>query len=79
MFENNFDQQPVGFTPLDGSGTGSNFVSDGEGKAVVSIISPLPLTHDNAVRVIYHSDGKTHKKLRGEIGHDAHHQLIVRP
>ena len=79
VFENHFDQKPAGFTPLDGNGTYNKFVSDDEGKANVTIISPLPLTHDNAVLVIYHSDGKTHKKLRGEIGVDAHHQLIVRP
>ncbi|MDY7548339.1 hypothetical protein QN379_16150 [Glaciimonas sp. Gout2] len=79
VFENHFDQKPVGFTPLDGNGTANKFVSDGEGKANVTIISPLPLTHDNAVLVIYHSDGKTHAKLRGDIGVDAHHQLIVRP
>ena len=79
VFENHFDQKPVGFTPLDGNGTANKFISDGEGKANVTIISPSPLTHDNAVLVIYHSDGKTHAKLRGDIGVDAHHQLIVRP
>lgn len=79
VFENHFDQKPVGFTPLDGNGTQNKFVSDGDGKAYVTIISPLPLTHDNAVLVIYQSDGKTHAKLRGEIGVNAHHQLIARP
>lgn len=79
LFENHFDQKPVGFTPLDGNGTDNNFVADAEGKAVVSTISPSTITHDNAVLVVYHSDSKTHGKVRGEIGVNAHHQLIARP
>jgi hypothetical protein len=49
------------------------------GKAVMTVIAPAILTHDNAVLVVYHSDGKAHGKLRGNIGLDAHHQLIARP
>jgi hypothetical protein len=79
LFENHFDQKPIGFTPLDGNGTDNNFVADAQGKAVITTISPAPLTHDNAVLLVYHSDGKSHGKLRGEIGVTAHHQLIVRP
>jgi len=79
LFENHFDQKPVGFTPLDGNGTDNNLVADAEGKAVHTTISPASITHDNAVLVVYHSDGKAHGKLRGEIGVNAHHQLIVRP
>jgi hypothetical protein len=79
LFENHFDQKPIGFTPLDGDGTDNNFVTDAKGKAVVTTVSPTTITHDNAVLVVYHSDGKTHGKLRGEIGINAFHQLIVRP
>ena len=79
LFENHFDQQPVGFTPLDGTGSGNNFVADGEGKAVVSMVSPTLVTHDNAVLVVYHSDRKTHAASRGDLGVNAHHQLIARP
>jgi len=79
LFENHFDQKPIGFTPLDGKGTDNDFVADAQGKAVLTTISPQPLTHDNAVLVVYHSDGKPHGKLRGEVGVDAHHQLIARP
>ncbi|MFC5429767.1 hypothetical protein ACFPTO_13310 [Paraburkholderia denitrificans] len=50
-----------------------------EGNAVLTTIAPAPLTHDNAVLVVYHSDGKSHGKLRGDIGVTAHHQLIARP
>lgn len=79
LFENHFDQKPVGFTPLDGTGEANSFVADATGKAVLTTIAPAPLTHDNAVLVVYHSDGKTYGKSRGDIGVNAHHQLIVRP
>lgn len=79
LFENHFDQKPVGFTPLDGDGVDNSFVADAGGKAVFSAYSPNTLTHDNAVLLVYHSDGMNHGKLRGEIGLDAHHQLILRP
>jgi len=79
LFENHFDQKPVGFTPLDGNGTDNNVVANAEGKAVLTAMSPTAITHDNAVLVVYHSDGKTHGKLRGDIGINAHHQLIARP
>ena len=79
LFENHFDQKPVGFTPLDGNGTDNNVVANAEGKAVLTTMSPTAITHDNAVLVVYHSDGKTYGKLRGDIGINAHHQLIARP
>lgn len=79
LFENHFDQKPVGFTPLDGTGETNSFVADPAGKAVITTIAPAPLTHDNAVLVVYHSDGKAHGLSRGNIGVDAHHQLIARP
>ena len=79
LFENHFDQKPIGFTPLDGSGSANSFVASDQGRAVFTAVSPNVLTHDNAVLVIYHSDGKTHGLSRGEIGVNAHHQLIARP
>ena len=79
LFENHFDEKPVGFTPLDGSGTDNSFVADAKGAAVLTMYAPKPLTHDNAVLLVYHSDGKVHGKSRGSIGLDAHHQLIVKP
>ncbi|CAB3803551.1 hypothetical protein LMG28614_05847 [Paraburkholderia ultramafica] len=79
LFENHFDQKPVGFTPLDGTGKTNNFVADASGKAAITVVAPAPLTHDNAVLLVYHSDGKTHGQSRGNIGVDAHHQLIARP
>ena len=79
FFKNHFDQKPIGFTPLDGLGTDNSFIASAAGRGVVSIMSPSPLTHDNAVLLVYHSDGKTYGKSRGEIGLNAHHQLIVRP
>lgn len=79
LFENHFDQKPIGFTPLDGQGTDNNFIANAEGKAVVTTIAPTALSHDNAVLVVFHSDGTPHGMSRGAIGIDAHHQLIARP
>lgn len=79
LFENHFDQKPIGFTPLDGLGTDNNFVAGANGEAEVTLIAPAVLTHDNAVLVVYHSDGIQHGMSRGAIGVDAHHQLIARP
>ena len=78
LFENHFDQQPVGFTPLDGTAATNTFFADADGNASHSVVVPRPLTHDNAVLLVYHSDGDTHGLSRGTIGVDAHHQLIVR-
>jgi hypothetical protein len=78
LFENHFDQKPVGFTPLDGTGKTNGFTADGNGGAAISVMSPQPLTHDNAVLLVYHSDNTLHGTERGEIGVNAHHQIIVR-
>ncbi|MDB5762169.1 MAG: hypothetical protein JWQ21_1164 [Herminiimonas sp.] len=79
LFENHFEQHPIGFTPLDGTGIDNNFIADSNGRGTVTVISPSILTHDNAVLLVYHSDGQTHGKSRGAIGLNAHHQLIARP
>ena len=79
LFENHFDQQPVGFTPLDGAGKANNFVADKKGAAQVAVTTPQMLTHANAVLLVYHSDKTFHGDQRGEIGVTAHHQLIARP
>ena len=78
LFENHFDQQPIGFTPLDGSGTTNTFVARKNGKATVTVKVPQPMSHANAVLLVYHSDNQAHGASRGEIGVNAHHQLIAR-
>ncbi|CAN5326396.1 hypothetical protein BH09GEM1_BH09GEM1_40960 [soil metagenome] len=78
LFENHFDQSPVGFTPLDGTGATNTFVADTQGRAHVTVTAPSLPTHDNAVLVVYHSDGIAHGTSRGTIGANAHHQLIAR-
>ena len=78
LFENHFDQKPIGFTPSDGTGKSNSFSADASGRAAVSLMSPRPLTHDNAVLLVYHSDNTAHGMERGEIGVTAHHQIIVR-
>lgn len=78
LFENHFDRQPIGFTPLDGTGAGNSFVASPRGTAAISIRAPEPLNHDNAVLLVFHSDGAAHGASRGEIGVSAQHQLIAR-
>ncbi len=78
LFENHFDQQPVGFTPLDGAGTANDFVANQNGGAQVTVVAPQALTHANAVLLVYHSDKTSHGNQRGDIGINAHHQLIAR-
>jgi hypothetical protein len=78
LFENHFDQQPVGFTPLDGAGKANDFVASADGSAKISVLAPQVLTHANAVLLVYHSDKTSHGDQRGDIGVNAHHQLIAR-
>jgi hypothetical protein len=78
LFENHFDQKPVGFTPLDGTGKTNDFVAGADGTAKLMVTAPHKLTHDNAVLLVYHSDKTAHGEQRGDIGVNAHHQLIAR-
>ena len=78
LFENHFDQQPVGFTPLDGTGKANNFLASKKGTGRITLTAPQMLTHVNAVLLVYHSDKTFHGDQRGEIGVTAHHQLIAR-
>jgi hypothetical protein len=78
LFENHFDQQPVGFTPLDGKGAKNSFVANANGAATITAIAPQALTGANAVLLVYHSDHATHGLSRGDLGATAHHQLIAK-
>lgn len=78
LFENHFDTKPVSFTPLDGKGTRNSFKAKRDGSASVSVRSPGMPTGVNAVLLVYHSDGKSHGESRGQIGVNAHHQLIAK-
>ena len=78
LFENHFDQKPVGFTPLDGAGAANSFKTDAKGHATATVTAPQKLTHDNAILVILDDDGQTHGTSRGDIGINAQHQLIAR-
>jgi hypothetical protein len=77
LFENHFDQKPIGFTPLDGMGERNNFVADKSGGAKITVTAPSTPTKVNAILLVYHSDGTDHGKERGAIGVNAHHQLIA--
>jgi hypothetical protein len=78
LFENHFDQQPVGFSPLDGAGKTNDFVARENGGAQITVVAPQALTHANAILLVYHSDKTSHGDQRGDIGINAHHQLIAR-
>jgi hypothetical protein len=79
LFENHFSTTGVSFTPLDGKGSGNSFVAAADGTGTLTVVAPSVLTHDNAVLLVYHSDGQEHGDKRGAIGETAHHQLISRP
>ncbi len=78
LFENHFDTRPIGFTPLDGKGTRNSFHAKRNGSASVTVRSPDVPTGVNALLLVYHSDGKSHGESRGQIGVNAHHQLIAK-
>ncbi len=78
LFENHFDVKPIGFTPLDGTGTSNSFSADANGSGSITVKATKMLTHANAVLLVYHSDNQTHGMERGNIGVTAHHQLIAR-
>jgi hypothetical protein len=77
LFEDHFDQKPVGFTPLDGAGKHNNFVAGKNGSAKLTVTAPSMPTSANAILLVYHSDGQFHGTERGQIGVTAHHQLIA--
>jgi len=79
LFENHFDETPVGFTPMDGTAKANNFTAEADGTAKISMTLTHTPTHANAVLLVYHCDGQSHGLSRGRIGIDAHHQLIARP
>ncbi|OYV42219.1 MAG: hypothetical protein B7Z75_13775 [Acidocella sp. 20-57-95] len=78
LFENHFDMKPIGFTPLDGTGTSNSFNADANGSASITVKAAKKLSHANAVLLVYHSDHQSHGLQRGDIGITAHHQLIAR-
>lgn len=78
LFENHFDQKPIGFTPLDGQGRTNSFTADTKGSAQIEVQTPKMPTNVNAILLVYHSDGMSHGETRGEIGVTAHHQLIAK-
>ena len=67
----------AGVVPLDGSGRSGSFVATPEGTGGVSVISPVPLTHQNAILLIFHSDREDRGQMRGELGIYSHVQLAA--
>ena len=78
LFENRYDQQATVFAPLDGVGTSNSFIADSGGGGSLTLLVTPPLTHANAIVLVFHSDGQPHGMSRGGVGVNAHNQLIVR-
>ena len=78
LFKNHFAPGLVLFAPLDGNARTNSFSADAQGNASISLIARGPLSHANAILLVYHSDGKNHGVERGAPGIEAHHQLIMR-
>lgn len=78
LFENHFSPNGTSFTPLDGTGRTNSFTASPDGTAQLTVFIPGAITHNEAVLLVYHSDGIDHGMDRGQIGVDAHHQLIFR-
>jgi hypothetical protein len=78
FFENHFSIDGVTFTPLDGSADHNTFTATSSGAANGSISIPGAVTHSEGILLVYHSDGVAHGSERGQIGLNAHHQLIIR-
>jgi hypothetical protein len=78
LFEVRYDQQAAVFTPLDGVGTSNSFIADSGGGGSVTLLVTPPLTHANAILLVFHSDGQPHGMSPGGVGVNAHSQLILR-
>lgn len=65
-------------SPLDGSGRSGNFTADAAGRASLQLTAPSPMTHANAVVLVYHSDATAHGSDPGQLGTTAHPQLVYR-
>ena len=78
LFQNRYDQQATVFAPLDGIGTSNSFMADSGGGGSLTMLVTPPLVHDNAIVLVFHSDGAPHGMSRGGVGVNAHSQLIVR-
>ncbi|MFN2461816.1 MAG: hypothetical protein ABR591_14240 [Candidatus Velthaea sp.] len=78
FFENHFASDGVTFTPLDGSAQHNTFTATALGTASGSVSIPGAVTRSEGILLVYHSDRAAHGMTRGQIGIDAHHQLIIR-
>jgi hypothetical protein len=78
MFENHFAATGITFAPLDGTGKTNSFNAGADGTAKLSLTVPGRISHADGVLLVFHSDGVDHGMHRGDIGVNAHHQLIMR-
>lgn len=62
---------------LDGSGTANNFTAAEDGTASLDVTTQQPLTNEEALVLVYHSDDMDHGPAPGTLGIDAHEQIIT--
>ena len=68
----------VVLTPVDITGAADAFFADKDGVGLVAIDSPNVIPSGAQLVLIYHSDGSDHQSSPGNLGVNAHEQLITR-
>jgi hypothetical protein len=65
-------------TPVDITGAGDSFFADKDGNGDIVVQSPNPIPTGAQLVLIFHSDGNAHQSSPGNLGVNAHEQLITR-
>ncbi|MBV8748337.1 MAG: hypothetical protein JO103_01350 [Candidatus Eremiobacteraeota bacterium] len=68
----------VVLTPVDITGAADGFFADKDGNGDIAVQSPNPIPANAQLVLIYHSDGSDHLGSPGNLGVNAHEQLIAR-
>jgi hypothetical protein len=68
----------VVLTPVDITGAADTFFADKDGIGGIVVDSPNPIPSGAQLVLIYHSDGSDHQSSPGNLGVNAHEQLITR-
>jgi hypothetical protein len=65
-------------TPVDITGAADTFFADKDGNGDIVVQSPNPIPSGAQLVLIFHSDGNDHQSSPGNLGVNAHEQLITR-
>jgi hypothetical protein len=68
----------VVLTPVDITGVADTFFADKDGIGMIAVDSPNVIPPGAQLVLIYHSDGSDHQSSPGNLGVNAHEQLITR-